>query len=285
MERISFTIGRTRSNVFSREALAKVEAGKDIFCQIIKNNSFRKEIKAFKWEDNEGNIYERFHLCKGLSNSQVASCIQNIPKALGINKEKIQIAILPCTNRKDILAYTSLSIPTLWLHTGFLEQEWFTPVHVASCLMHEICVAMGFGCGITGELVPFAPYTVPYALGYITMKIARQWEHKISDIRDSFDQIDLEKYEYMPCSTIFQLDGVYISKSTCNQQLAGLLTTMNKQIEALKNQEEVLNTEEFARLCTLEISVVHLQKIYQSLIETSLDGEDNISLLPAEAKK
>lgn len=277
MTNVSFTIGRTRNGVFTKDQLAKVQAGLDIYLKCVNHKQFKNKLLSYEWYDTDDVRYNRFHLCKALSNKQVYECFEQPQGAFGTKETPITIAILPCETRKDIHGYTKMSVPTIWLNKGCLHHDWYTAVHVASCIAHEYCINLGFQAGIGGGLVPQFEHTVPYACGHIIKEVAAQWQNNVSDIRDSFDQMDDNGYEYLPCSTTFQLKGMKAEADSCNQAVKDFRKILKAEAKVLKKQEE-LSAKEFERLCALEKSIYKLKKIQAILKKTSLDGMETISI-------
>lgn len=282
MNNVNFSIGRTRNLTFTKEERSKLQAGLDIFLQAVNSKLFKTKVVNYQWRDAEGLVYNRFHLCKGMTNDEVLGCFENLNMTLGTTDNVINIGILPCRNRKDISTYSKMTVSTIWINKGCLNNEWYTPVHVASCIAHEYCINLGFNSGVASGLVPHAEHTVPYACGKLLKEVAAQWENRVTDIQDSFDLINEQsEYEYLPCSTTFQLKGMEAESENSNEMVKALKKLLKKEIKSLKNLK-VLSNEEFERLYALEKSIYKLKSIQSSLKKTSLDGIESIDIQPTK---
>ena len=77
MVNVKFNVGSTRTSYFTKNQIAKVNAGIAIFEKVINNPSFKERITNFSWTTPSGTTYNRFLLCNGLSNTQVWDSLQS----------------------------------------------------------------------------------------------------------------------------------------------------------------------------------------------------------------
>lgn len=276
-----FTIGRTRDCVFTREQISKIDAGIDLLCRAVQHKHFRQKIVNFSWESPNGNVYKRFYSCNQVSNVEVWQRIANFYR---LNAEN-PIAILPCNTRKDILTYSSMNALSIWMNKGYLNQEWFTPIHVASCLVHDLCDNLGFQSYLEGQFIKNRIPSVPFFCGYLVMQICQYWQEDVTDVRNSFDFIDTENYQYFPCSIVFQTHKTSMQNQSANQILAQLIDQLLTEMDALKNDFSNMTPEELARYTALEKGVNSLKDLQKKLAITSLDGMDALTLSPFNFKR
>ncbi len=276
MQKLQFTIGRTTKTQFDREMVAKIYAGLDIFKRILNHPLLDEKMLNFGWHDEENNYYHRFHLSNGLSNWQVLNRLRNAASILGedVNGTTITLAILPCDNRKDIQVYQNLRVAPIWLNMGYLKNEWYTPVHVASCIAHEFCINLGFETHVNARLANYSTFTVPYQLGMLVKEIASSWKMQITDIRASFDFIQNSAYDYFPCSTLFSIRQTN-SKQNQYFVLNELLDKTMAEITHLEDLGNLMNDDELIRMEALRDCEKKLLEIKSILQNSSLDGSEN----------
>lgn len=283
MQHLNFTIGKTRNCAFTQDQLAKVEAGLAIFLNIVASSNFREKILNFSWKHAAENDFDRFHLSNALSNAQVFDTLIKAKGNFYPIGDKSPVAILPCCSRKDIQAYMNLSTPTIWINTSWLNNEWYTAVHVAACICHEMCINRGFRCQMHGQLVANYQFTVPYACADFVRLIAIALSNEDENIRAAMPYILNTPFEYYPCSTVFNMDDWHGEVITCHQEARALVNRLAMEIDHLKTIQEPLSPKEFIRLEAAEKCVAMLKQMQSMLVDTSLDASDAIGVvLPFE---
>ena len=287
MKHTKFTIGKTRHCTFTRAQLAKVSAGLDLFLQTVQQKDFRNRIEQFSWQGKNGRTYNRFLLSNHLSDTEVWERIEN--GAVFFNMGAVAastIAILPCETRRDMEGYTNFSRPTIWLNKGYLNQDWYTAVHVASAIAHDLCDNLGFHTMMNDQVVENVACTVPYFCGKLVLEICKKWQYEVTDIRQSFDYIEESKYDYFPCSVVFRSHKADTATQTSNQKIASLIDQMTTEMDSIKKAGKVLNPAEYTRYSTLSKTIEALQNLQETLAHTSLDGSDSLGfgMLPSRGK-
>jgi len=242
MGNFSIKIGRSRPCFFTKTQKNKLESGIEIFSRVIKHTSFADNLLKFSWVNSDKKRFYRFYHASGLSNSQVLDRIQNYQtyfEELGFND---QLVILPFNSRKEIKSYDAVSSPIIWISLNCLNNNWYTPLHIASAIGHELAVLLGLDNSI-GKFsrVEYDEYKVPTFIGGLILKTAGQWKHSISDIREAFDQIVDSQYNYFPASSIIALsEHKSITHHQTNFDEVQSMTSI-LEIQKLAHQKEVLD--------------------------------------------
>lgn len=267
-------IGRTRSCFFTRMQKDKLEAGIQIFLKVLKNSDFRESVLQFQWTNKQKKRFHRFYHASGLSNRQIIDRIQNYDsyfENLGIPS---QLVILPFNTRKEIQNYSSMNNPIIWISLNCINNDWYTPVHVASAICHELAVLLDLDSALEQISNPeYRIYSAPNYLGKLIMKTAELWKDSITDIGDAFSRIEKNQYNYFPASTV--LGNIY-SKSASHSQtnFDSLISTLVSEQEALFELQEKLTVSETARLICIEEVLLKLNSLKKKLTDCSLDGSE-----------
>ena len=274
MDNFSIRIGRSRSCFFTKTQKKKIESGIEIFMRALSHKSFEDNLLRFSWVDTNNKRFYRFHHASGLSNNQVLNRIRNYHnyfKDLGINEE---LVLLPFRTMKEVKTYTFTNSPLIWISPSCLNNNWFTCIHVASAIMHELTILLGLDNSIEKFSRPeYEIFKVPKFVGQTVLSVAAEWKHSVSDIREAFDQIDTSQYNYFPTSSII--------RSTDNDALPNYQTSYDALISSLLMEQETLfalqdnlTASETARLICLEEVLLNLDKQKSKLKESSLDGSE-----------
>ncbi len=280
---IEFKIGRLRDIYFTREQKSKVQAGIDLFNKLSKSPQFMDLALRFNWTNKEGRKFHRFLYSNGLSNHQVLDKLQNasnIFEEMGMNPV---IAILPCDSRKDIANFKLNSNPIIWLSTSCLSNVWFTPIHIASALCHELMTILGFRGRMDFKLQDDFDKCVPYAFGKMIMLASKKWENKITDIRKSFEILDQEGFNYFPASIVFDVHNTEEKVNSYHLAVDNMLHKIEREEEDLNALEGEFSLAETNRLACLKKIKSQLIEIQHSIVETSLDGSEILNV-PAQIR-
>ena len=141
-------IGRTRSCFFTKIQKNKLETGVQIFLKALKQTAFEEEVLQFNWTNQQNKRFHRFYHANGLSNRQILDRLQKYPSYLEELGMSSQIVLLPFNNRKDIQAYKAVDRPIIWISVNCIHNDWYTPVHIASTICHELCLLLDFDSSI-----------------------------------------------------------------------------------------------------------------------------------------
>ena len=72
---LKYNITSSRMSYFTDAQAAKVDAGVEIFKQIVCSEEFLNKVKNFQWRTSDGVAFKRFYLSNGMSNQQVGEMI------------------------------------------------------------------------------------------------------------------------------------------------------------------------------------------------------------------
>jgi len=290
MSNLSVRIGRSRPCFFTKTQKNKLEAGIELFKRALDHKSFADNLLKFNWINSDKKRFHRFYHASGLSNNQVLNRLQNYQayfEELGISE---QLVLLPYNSRKEIKSYNLVNSPIIWISLSCLNNNWFTPVHVASAIGHELAILLGLDNSV-GKFsrLEYVDYKVPNFVGHLILKTAALWKHSISDIRESFDQIDISQYNYFPTSSILDLAE---NKAIPHYQTSfdELISSLLIEQEALFALQDKLTSSETTRLICLEEVLLNLNKLKSKLTNCSLDGSEfdfqfqNSNVGPREGK-
>ena len=267
-------IGRTRTCFFTKTQKNKLEAGIQIFLKTVATQRFKENILQFEWVSQQNKRFHRFYHAGGLSNRQVLERFENYGlyfEELGIAS---QLVVLPYNNRQEIESYSSVSFPMIWLSLNCINNDWYTPVHVASAICHELAVSLGLDNSIHRITKPeYSKFKVPEYLGSLVMKISELWKDSITDIGNSFEIIDKNQFNYFPASKV--LDNIY-PKSIQHSQtnFESLITSLLIEQETLISLQDNLTVSETTRLVCIEEVLLKLNALKDKLAECSLDGSE-----------
>ncbi len=270
----SIKIGRTVSCFFTKTQKSKLEAGIDILKEVLGSKQFVEQILQFEWSNQQQRRFHRFYHASGLSNRQVLDRIkdhQGYFNELGYNE---QLVIMPFNSRREIQSYKSVNNPIIWISMNCIQNNWYTPIHIASAIGHELAVLLGLDSSIHQVSRPeYQMYKVPDSIGQMIMKIAAQWRAKISDIESAFLQIDENEYNYFPASTVVGSVNAKVSQHS-QTNFDNLISSLLIEQEALFALQEDLTVSETARLICIEEVLLKLKDLKNQLVECSLDGSE-----------
>ncbi len=267
-------IGRTRSSFFTRIQKDKLEAGIQIFHKVLNSKNFRENILQFHWTNKQNKRFHRFYHANGLSNRQIVDRIQNYLDYFNTLGIPSQLVILPYNSRKEILSYNSINKPIVWVSLNCINNEWYTPIHIASAICHELAILLDLDSAVEQTVNPeYRTYSAPNYLGWLTMQTAKLWKDNITDIGDAFRIIDEKQYNYFPTSTI--MGNIYaktISHSQAN--FDSLISTLLSEQETLFELQDTLTVSETTRLICIEEVLLKLTSLKNQLADCSLDGSE-----------
>jgi hypothetical protein len=145
----------------------KIEAASRLIRNIVRTPEFKKEILAHTWKGKK-----TFADNNGLSNAEIYQRIiegSETSTNLGPNNT-MDLEIELYTDYDSItIGYTYPNIVRIYMNRKYFNK--FRPYQVADNMMHEWLHKIGFGHAVKDT--PERPYSVPYAVGYIVKRIAR----------------------------------------------------------------------------------------------------------------
>lgn len=269
-------IGRLRNKCFTRAQKAKLEAGIDIYQKLVSHEHFKDLVLKYHWTNNTGRIFRRFLMSNGLSNSQIFEKLKDCESVFEDLGMKNCLGLLPCDNRKDISSFKMMSNPIIWVPTSCLNHEWYTPVHIASLILHEVMTYLGFGTKVNSGSEGDQIHTVPFAFGRLLMLSSKNWKNQVSDIEQSLEIINERGYNYFPTSYVFDTELNQQDSIAYQEKLEDLLNNVNREAEDLNNLEGQISNSELKRLECLQKVKAQLISIQNEIIKSSLDGSEVI---------
>ncbi len=299
MKNIKFQFGSTPTCTMTQKQMEKVKSAITILEKVVASPSFKKNVNDFNWSSRNKTTYNRFHLSNGMSNAQVWDCITNATNwfnpTMKTKTTNTVINIVPCTTRNEVvsrangtntMASTPITAGTtinpmapvfnICLDANWMNSPMCTPVHIASCIMHEYCVCLGFGCQMNGQLVPNFDCTVPYACGTIVREVCQEMSKKNKMIAGCFEVINESNYNYSPCTTTFCCASVNTQCVTTCNTIDTAITGMMTELDCIENVSK--NTKaETTRMETLTNCIKMLQEVKANLVNTSLDACETMS--------
>ncbi len=284
MVNVKFNIGCTRTAYFTKNQTAKVKAGIAIFEKVINHPSFKERICNFNWTSPEGTTFNRFLFCNGMSNTQVWDCIQDgCDWGTTPGTTTSFVNVVPCCSVSEMGWVANSPVPTICINTNVINNSWYTPVHIACCLVHEYCVNLGFSCLVNGTPVENWECTVPAACASICCDVARQMSMTDTDLAGYFQWINETNFNYYPCSTCFYVDAYTNTTAAPNTRIDELINTMYTELECLQSVTNC-TPQETNRLNTVTECLNNLKEIKNRLYVTSLDGCEQVTSTVVESE-
>lgn len=151
----------------TRDQEAKVLDAVDLIKQVVASSQFKNKILNYKV-----NGKKTFVDNNGLSNAQIyQKILEGAEKLMPSKNNKMDITVETYYVDANVIGYTLPSINKIYMNTKYLNK--FTPVQVASNMVHEWLHKLGFGHDF--EATATRPYSVPYAVGYIVKTLAAKY--------------------------------------------------------------------------------------------------------------
>ena len=276
MVNVKFNVGCTRTCYFTKNQIAKINAGIAIFEKVVSNPEFKERVTNFNWTTPSGTTYNRFLLCNGMSNTQVWDCLESgCEWGTMTNTPATTVNVVPCGSTTEMTWVANAPVPTICINTSVLNNTWYTPVHIACCLIHEYCVNLGFSCHVNGRLVEDWHCTVPAACADICCDIAREMSVSNTEISNYFRWIDTANFDYFPCTTCYRVEGYETTNLLANTRFDEIINSMCTEMECLERTPNRTPAEN-KRLTTVTECVGTLRELKTQLYATSLDGCERV---------
>lgn len=162
----SFSV-RTTLIGFTARQEAKVASASRLIRKIVRSEEFKKEVLNHTWNEKK-----TFSDNNGLTNEQIyKKILEGSERQLNLGKNNtMDLEIELYTDNDSItIGYTYPSIVRIYMNRKYFNK--FRPYQVADNMMHEWLHKIGFNHAVKNT--PERPYSVPYAVGYIVKRIAR----------------------------------------------------------------------------------------------------------------
>ncbi len=292
MKNVTFNITASRFRNFTAAQETKVKEGLALFQKAVEDARFKEKVCNFVWTSESGNAFNRFLMSKGMSNMQVFETIcnttgkmMNDTMMMATGDSTMVCNIVPCCNKNEyVYCCTNTPMTTVCINTNMLNQDWYTPVHVAACIMHEWCVCKGFCCTTNGTLVSDYPNTVPYACGKTMMQVIKEVCAKDPQVSMYVSQINETNFDCCPCSTSWATDTTVTEcVNVCEQvdQVVSALEMEMDMINCISNKSK----DEVNRMTVLTNCITTMKDVKNRLTNTSLDGTETVMMPTVERRR
>ena len=158
---------RTTLIGFTGRQESKVASASRLIRKIVRSAEFKKAVVHHTW-----NGKKTFSDNNGLTNEQIyKKILEGSERQLNLGKNNtMDLEIELYTDNDSItIGYTYPSIVRIYMNRKYFNK--FRPYQVADNMMHEWLHKIGFNHAVKNT--PERPYSVPYAVGYIVKRIAR----------------------------------------------------------------------------------------------------------------
>lgn len=158
---------------FKKSDAAKIYAAKEILEKVMNSEEFKEAVLGHKF-----NGQVTFHQNNGMSNQEIYDHIMSgaedlMPEADGIMN--FDLSLYRSWNPfSKVKGYTKPDTMRIWMNKKFFRKRSWTPIDVASNMAHEWVHKMGFGHDFYNDAE--RPYSVPYAIGDIVGRLAREFQ-------------------------------------------------------------------------------------------------------------
>ncbi len=277
---LKFNITSSHMNSFSVAQAAKVDAGVEIFKEVISSEEFFNKVNNFQWRTSDGEAFNRFYLSNGMSNQQICDviCKEGNPTHDLINIEKPNsvpvINIIPCSNQLEMENIHNNTITCcIGVDTNMLNNSWYTPVHVASAIMHEWCCWNGFNCSPPStRMENWSGNTVPVACAWMTKDVAASICNS-TEVSNWCGMINNRTFNYCACSVTY-------STLFSNQNCISPIVKMDECINMLEIELNWLTScknitpDITNRIKVLNNCLSMMTQMKLNICNTTMDGSD-----------
>jgi hypothetical protein len=151
---------------FDQEQEHKVLKAAELIKKVITSEKFKKRVLNHKFNDQKA-----FADNQGLSNAQIYRKILEGSETIKPGKDyEMDMVLLTYYEDAITIGYTYPNTRNVWMNTKYLNR--YNPVQVTGNMMHEWLHKLGFSHPVKNT--PERRFSVPYAIGYIMQKLARE---------------------------------------------------------------------------------------------------------------
>lgn len=152
---------------FTGQQEAKVLEAAELIKKVVASEEFKNAILNHRYKGKKTFVNNN-----GLSNAQIYKKILEGSETLRPGKDNEMDLDLEVFYRNDsTVGYTYPNVIKVWMNRKFLDQN--PPHKVTTNMMHEWLHKLGFGHD--AKMNPARPYSVPYAVGYLTARLAKKY--------------------------------------------------------------------------------------------------------------
>lgn len=159
---------RTTLIGFTPRQESKVKSASRLIRKIVRSQEFKNAVIKHEW-----NGKKTFSDNNGLSNEAIyKKILEGSERQLNLGKNNTMDLELELYTDNDsiTIGYTYPSIVRIFMNRKYFNK--FRPYQVADNMMHEWLHKIGFNHAVKNT--PERPYSVPYAVGYIVKRIAKE---------------------------------------------------------------------------------------------------------------
>lgn len=153
---------------FDQDQEVKVMKAAELIRRVITSEKFKHKVLNHKFNGRFA-----FSDSMGLSNAEIYRKVLDGSETLkpDIDNE-MDLTLLTYYEDVITIGYTYPTTRNVWMNRKYLDR--FTPVQVTGNMMHEWLHKLGFDHEIKNT--PNRKYSVPYAIGYLVQRLAREME-------------------------------------------------------------------------------------------------------------
>lgn len=158
-------------NFSRRSDQAKLQKGLEVLKAVMNSKRFRELVYSFQWRGEN-----TFNDNNGMSNTEIYAHLMTGAEVLQPEQDHVMnfdLTLYRSWNPfSKVKGYTYPDTMRIWIHKKFYRRSSWTPVDVAANLAHEWVHKMGFGHDFNYN--EDRPYSVPYGIGGIVIKVAEE---------------------------------------------------------------------------------------------------------------
>lgn len=156
---------------FQKSDAAKIHKAEEILEKVMNSDAFKEAVLAHTFKGER-----TFHQNNDMSNQEIYDHLMSgaenlMPEADGIMN--FDLSLYRSWNPfSKVKGYTKPDTMRIWMNKKFFRKRSWTPIDVAANMAHEWVHKMGFGHDFYND--EERPYSVPYAIGDIVGRLARE---------------------------------------------------------------------------------------------------------------
>lgn len=152
---------------FASQDQAKVESAVGLMKKVIQSPEFKEAVINHTYKGEK-----TYNDNKGLTNEQIYQIIIDGAEVMGVTKKnnRLDVELELYRDTSTTIGYTYPDTTRIWMNLKYFQK--YTAIKVAGNLMHEWMHKLGFEHEL--KYNKDRDYSVPYAIGYLLEKLAKQ---------------------------------------------------------------------------------------------------------------
>jgi len=276
---VNFNITSTTTNCFTTSQAAKVDAGIEIFKQVISSKEFQTKVKNFQWRTANGVAFNRFHMSNGMSNQQVCNTICNgtdwanqVTNVVN-NNTPTTVNVVPCCTQQEVMNCMNAMTACICIDMNVVNNSWYTPVHIACAIMHEWCCWNGFTCNTTNTRVEnWTVNTVPVACAWMCKDVCST-VCNTSEVTNWCNMINNQTFNYCACTSTYNVTTNTTNSVSSVTNIDTCINVMEMEMNWLTTCNNV-TPDVTNRMTTLTNCINMMNEMKINLCNTSMDACD-----------